>query len=252
MSSPSSTYSTLSDGQQILIRHLSSKDIPRIREMHVRTVLMFDPFDRTNDHPQNSILGLNLPNSFYQQLLFHPTRLCLVAVPFSSSPSLHHTVENHGEPVAFISAALHNPTNDLSISLRSSTTTLKSRRSASEDAVEMHVLTIGVSPAFRRQHLATRLLKEAVRAIQTQARVAAQTPVIAQCSLDNIVEEDEDAESEIWGKEMKVTVHLPVADEEGRKFWEGIGLTEQGEVKLPNARAGPWRESMRVTGRVAA
>lgn len=205
-----------------------------------------------NSHPQSSILGLNLPSSFYQQLLLHPTRLCLVAVPFSSSPSLHHTVENHGEPVAFITTALHVPTNDLSLSLRSTTTSLKSRRSASENAVEMHVLTIGVSPAFRRQHLATRLLKEAVRAIQTQARVAAQMPVVAQCSLDNVVEDDEDAESEVWGKEMNVTVHLPAADGEGRKFWEGIGLKEQGGVRLPDARAGPWRDSVRVTGRVAA
>lgn len=112
----------------------------------------------------------------------------------------------------------------------------------------MHVLTIGVLPAFRRQHLATRLLKEAVRAIQTQAHVAAHMPVIAQCSLDNVVEEDEDAESEFWGKEMSVTVHLPAADEEGRKFWEGIGLTEQGGVRLPDARAGPWRDGEEEKG----
>ena len=156
-------------------------------------------------------MGLNLPNIFYHQLLVHPTRLCLVAVPFSSSPSLHHTVEKHGEPVAFISAALHVPTNDLSISLQPSTTTLKSRRSASESSVEMHVLTIGVSPVFRRQHLATRLLKAAVRAIQSQARVAAHMPVFSQCSLDssNSTEDDEDVDSEVWGKEMKVTVQVP-------------------------------------------
>lgn len=176
----------------------------------------------------------------------------MVAVPFSSSPSMHHTVENHGEPVAFISAALHVPTNDLSISLQPSTTTLKSRRSASENAVEMHVLTIGVSPAFRRQHLATRLLKAAVRAIQTQARVAAHMPVFAQCSLDATEEDDEDAEHEVWGKEMKVTVHVPARDEQGRKFWEGIGLTEEEEVRVPNARAGPWRDSIRVAGHIAA
>ncbi|KAF9467363.1 acyl-CoA N-acyltransferase [Collybia nuda] len=64
----------------IVIRPLTSTDVPKVRELH------------------SMVLPVAYPSSFFTQLLLLPARVCLVAHE-SSSP---------GEPVAFISASIRD------------------------------------------------------------------------------------------------------------------------------------------------
>ncbi|THH19964.1 hypothetical protein EW146_g1324 [Bondarzewia mesenterica] len=212
MSSPSSPlYSPVSLDGDFTIRHLSSADIPRVRELH------------------SALFPLPLPTSFFQQLLVHDTRLCLVAVPTTSNI-----------PVAFISAALHVTTNDLTIS------------GAKSAPLEIHILTLGVAPEYRRQHLATRLLNSAIRTLRAQASLSTHLPSTFAKSHPYIRpptgSEDSDVESE--GEDTAITAHLPVNDAPARAFWKHVGLEEESTAGEPPRISG-WRELVRMGGHIS-
>ncbi|KAF8637958.1 hypothetical protein AX16_010591 [Volvariella volvacea WC 439] len=65
----------------IVIRPMTSADVPRVRELH------------------STILPVAYPSSFFLQMLFLPGRICLVA---------HHR-SNPNNPVGFVSASIQEP-----------------------------------------------------------------------------------------------------------------------------------------------
>ncbi|KAJ7188525.1 acyl-CoA N-acyltransferase [Mycena filopes] len=74
-----------------------------------------------------TLLEVRYPPSFFLHLLLQPSRRCLVA-------------RHHGQPVAFVSAALH-PGN------------------------RIEILTLGVLPAFQQRRLGTRLVHSVVESL---------------------------------------------------------------------------------------
>ncbi|KAI0314143.1 hypothetical protein OF83DRAFT_470993 [Amylostereum chailletii] len=195
---------------KFLIRSLTSADIPAVRALHASTLPNLSP----------------LPSSFFTQLITHPTRICLLAFPFASptvspapAPIASPTVSPAPAPIAFISASLQIPTSDLSPTR------------APADA-QITVLTLGVAPAYRRQHLATRLVHGAIQALRSQARSAPQVPT------GHLLSSKPVSSSSGLGTSTRAQtrVHATMADgADGaeRAFWtRGVGLV-QGTVREP-------------------
>jgi len=129
MSSPTSSILSLSDNFEI--RALNSKDIKKVYDLHAST------------------LPIKYNHSFFRQLLFHPSRICLLAHP-SSNPET---------PVAFISASITIPSLDLH------THPKKSYQS------DVQILTLGVLPEYRRNGIARQLVRTAVQSLQGSTRL---------------------------------------------------------------------------------
>ncbi|KAF7362092.1 Structure-specific endonuclease subunit SLX1 [Mycena venus] len=111
---------------QFALSPIRSHEIPAVMQLH------------------SALLPISYPRSFFLHLLIQPTRLCLVA-------------RNDGDPVAFISAAMH-------------------------PGQRIEILTLGVLPPFQQHRLATRLVHAVIDAL---ASTAAVVTVFAQVSVSN-------------------------------------------------------------------
>jgi len=129
MSSPTSSILSLSDNFEI--RALNSRDIKKVSDLHADT------------------LPITYSHSFFRKLLFHPSRICLLAYP-SSNPKT---------PVAFITASITIPSHDLR------TDPKKSYQS------DVQILTLGVLPEYRRNGIARQLVRAAVQSLQGSTRL---------------------------------------------------------------------------------
>ncbi|KAA1472972.1 hypothetical protein DENSPDRAFT_839380 [Dentipellis sp. KUC8613] len=235
MSAPASPLSP-SAADAYTIRPLTAADIPAVRELHTTLLHLPRP----------------LPLTFFHQTLFHPSRICLIAVP-SPSPSSSPTAQNQ-EPLAFITAALQRPTTDL----------------ARAPAPELHILTLGVRPALRRRGLATRLVRAAAAALQP-ARVpawgsalkgttdsalsdAAGSALEGAAGSDSEADSESESDSEASLKSVRVRVAAQYAanDALAAAFWEGVGVGVGSAAGYGKEAAGLWRVgSVRVEGCLA-
>lgn len=148
--------------------------------------------------------------AFFHQFLTHPTHLCLIA-----------TLPSSNKPVACIAVAVHVPTSDLT-----------SKR-ASPPPVEVHVLALGVLPAFRRHGLATRLLHTATANLRALAATAPQLP----------------SKHTTARSGTRICSDVARADGDARAFWKHVGLLEE-EKAAPWAVG--WRDTVSVAGPVAS
>jgi len=177
--------------EELVIRPLTSADIQSVRALHTE-------------------LAPSLPAlrpTFFHQLLTHPTHLGLIA-----------TLPSSDKPIACIAAALHVPTSDLT------------SRSA-PSPFEVHVLALGVLPAFRRHGLATRLVRTAatsLRALSTNAPQVPTTLITAQSP-------------------TRVCVDVARADGNARAFWTHVGVREEGLPRREPWSVG-WRDVVSVAG----
>ena len=200
--------------EELVIRPLTSADIQSVRALHVRpspprtrtrTIQLTSSFS-----PQTE-LAPSLPAlrpTFFHQLLTHPTHLGLIA-----------TLPSSDKPIACIAAALHVPTSDLT------------SRSASPPPFEVHVLALGVLPAFRRHGLATRLVRTAAASLRTLSTNAPQVPttlITAQSP-------------------TRVCVDVARADGNARAFWTHVGVREEGLSRREPWSVG-WRDVVSVAG----
>ena len=155
--------------------------------------------------------------AFFHQFLTHPTHLCLVA-----------TLPSSNKPVACIAAAVHVPTSDL---------TPKLARPRPPPPVEVHVLALGVLPAFRRRGLATRLLHTASANLRALAATAPQLP---------------SARTTVRAG-TRVYSDVARADDCARAFWKHVGMREE-ENAAPHREswAVGWRDIVGVAGPIAS
>ncbi|KAI9453140.1 hypothetical protein BJY52DRAFT_1418407 [Lactarius psammicola] len=187
----SSAQSAQWSAEQLVIRTLTSSDVQSIRALHAELV------------PSAPALR----PAFFHQFLTHPTHLCLIA-----------TLPSSNKPVACIAATVHVPTSDLS------------PKRASPPPVEVHVLALGVLPAFRRHGLATRLLHTASANLRALAANAPQLP-------------------SKHGAGTRICSDVARADDSARAFWKHVGLLEE-EKAAPWAVG--WRDTVSVTGAIAS
>ncbi|KAI9442716.1 hypothetical protein H4582DRAFT_1306831 [Lactarius indigo] len=173
--------------EQFVIRTLNSSDVQNLRALHTELV------------PSAPALR----PAFFHQFLTHPTHLCLIATQPSSN-----------KPVACIAVSVHVPTSDLT----TSRTTLP--------PVEVHVLALGVLPAFRRRGLATRLLHTATTHLRALAATAPQLP------------------SKHARASTKICSDVSRADSTARAFWKHVGLLEEEKV-APHHESWSWRLARR-------
>lgn len=147
--------------------------------------------------------------TFFHQLLTHQTHLCLIA-----------TLPSSDKPVACIAAALHVLTSDLT------------PRGAALPPVEVHVLALGVLPAYRRRGLATRLVRSAAASLRVLAANAPQVP------------------TSLTYKQSPTRVCVDVARTDGsaRAFWDHVGMREQETASRREAWSVGWRDVISVAG----
>ncbi|KAH9963758.1 acyl-CoA N-acyltransferase [Russula dissimulans] len=179
--------------EEFVIRPLNSADIQNVRALHAELA------------PSSPALR----PTFFHQLLTHQTHLCLIA-----------TLPSSDKPVACIATALHVSTSDLT------------SRAAPPPPIEVHVLALGVLPAFRRRRLATRLLRTAAAALRVLAAKAPQVP------------------TSLVTAQAPTRVHASVAraDESARAFWSHVGMREE---ESPFFQREPWIVGWRDTVSVA-
>ncbi|PFH52045.1 hypothetical protein AMATHDRAFT_79965 [Amanita thiersii Skay4041] len=126
---------TLPLHDDIVVRPITSLDIPTVREIHSDT------------------LPISYPVSFFLQLLVLPARLCLIAHPRSNPANI----------VGFISAVLQPQTNSdgcLSSAPPSHPTTLEAGDLGNRLRVpRIEILTLGVLPAYQQRGLARHLVQ---------------------------------------------------------------------------------------------
>lgn len=184
--------------EQFVIRTLNSSDVQNVRALHTELV------------PSAPALR----PAFFHQFLTHPTHLCLIA-----------TLPSSNKPVACIAVSVHVATSDLT-----------TKRTALPP-VEVHVLALGVLPAFRRGGLATRLLYTATAHLRALATQAPQLP------------------SKHTTACASTRVHSDVsrADSTARAFWKHVGLLEEEKVAPHHESwAGGWRDVVSVAGPIAS
>ncbi|KAJ7668440.1 acyl-CoA N-acyltransferase [Mycena polygramma] len=116
----------MADDPELALSPMHSHDIPAVMQLH------------------SALLPVPYPFSFFLHLTLQPTRLCLVA-------------RSRGDPVAFISAALHR-------------------------GHGIEILTLGVHPTFQQRRLATRLVYAVAAALD---RKTAAATVFAHVSASN-------------------------------------------------------------------
>ena len=132
----------------ILIKTLSSQDIPEVQELHVSLVLRSGHSHiLIQSHPKAKILPMKYPSSFFTQLLVLPARTCFVAYR-RCQPNV---------PIAFISAVTRQPAsrhNDFVMNHLSP----DSSRILDLTKPFLEILTLGVLPAYQHCGLARRLI----------------------------------------------------------------------------------------------
>lgn len=127
------------------IRPMHSRDILSVQQLHVR--IGFSAHSLQFIPHQAALLPVPYALSFFLHLLVQPTRVCLVAL-----------APDKGNPVAFISAAMHP-----------------------EQRIE--ILTLGVLATFRHCKIATRLVHTVIDTLAGSAATAVDsTTVFAQVS----------------------------------------------------------------------
>jgi ribosomal protein S18 acetylase RimI-like enzyme len=150
--------------------------------------------------------------TFFHQLLTSQTHLCLIA-----------TLPSSDKPVACIAAALHILTSDLTA------------RGAPPPPVEVHVLALGVLPAYRRRGLATRLLATAAASLRVLAASAPQVPTSLR----------------LKQHPTRVCADVARADGSAIAFWNHVGMREQETASRREAWSiGGWRDVISVAGPV--
>lgn len=197
-SSVSSAQSAHWSAEQFVIRSLNSSDIESLRGLHAELM------------PSAPTLR---PVSFYQ-FLTHPTHLCLVA-----------TLPTSNKPIACIAASIRVATSDLA------------QNGAPPPPIEVHVLALGVLPAFRRRGLATRLLKTISVHLRALAANAPQVPRAYSTACTG----------------TRVCSDVSRADSSGRAFWKHVGLLEE-ESTAPHQESWgvEWRDVVSVAGPIAS
>ncbi|KAF8971027.1 acyl-CoA N-acyltransferase [Flammula alnicola] len=128
----------------VLVKPLTSRDLPKVRELH------------------SKILPVQYPASFFLQLLLIPTRACFIAYRRA-----HPTI-----PIGFISAAIQQPVSTLKcFTLESqspedhpvsSTTPLEPKATLDLNKPRLEILTLGVLPSYQQHGLARRLVQRVV------------------------------------------------------------------------------------------
>ncbi|KAH9993168.1 acyl-CoA N-acyltransferase [Russula vinacea] len=180
---------------EFIIRPLTSADIQNVRALYAELAPSFPALRPT----------------FFHQLLTHQTHLCLIA-----------TLPSSDKPVACIAAALHVLTSDLT------------SRKAPAPPVEVHVLALGVLPAYRRRGLATRLLRTAAASLRVLTANAPQVPT-----------------SLIYKQSpTRVCVDVARTDGNARAFWDHVGMREQEIATRREAWSVGWRDVISVAGPV--
>ncbi|KAF9484520.1 acyl-CoA N-acyltransferase, partial [Pholiota conissans] len=117
----------------VLIRPLTSRDLPKVRDLH------------------SKLLPVQYPTSFFLQLLLVPTRACFVAYKMA-----HPTV-----PIGFISAAIQQPVSTVRCfsSADVSTRALRDKTTLDPSRPRLEILTLGVLPSCQHRGLARRLIQ---------------------------------------------------------------------------------------------
>lgn len=190
----SSAQSTQWSAEQFVIRTLNSSDVQGLRALHAELV------------PSAPVLR----PAFFHQFLTHPTHLCLVA-----------TLPSSNKPIGCIAAAVHVATSDLT------------PKNAPPAPLEVHVLALGVHPAFRRHGLATHLLNTITANMRALAAAAPQLP-----SLSKNVHFD-----------TRICTDVARADGCARAFWKHVGLLEE---KNAAPWAAGWNDTVSVSGAIAS
>ncbi|TFK74608.1 acyl-CoA N-acyltransferase [Pluteus cervinus] len=127
----------------IVIRPMTSADVPRIRELHA------------------AVLPLSYPSAFFLQLLLLPRRICLVA---------HHR-SNPQSPIGFVSAALQEPLSARNTHQKSSTSPrlagsqLKHIPGCEPTELRIELLTLGVLPPYQQSGLGRRLVQRVIEVL---------------------------------------------------------------------------------------
>jgi GNAT superfamily N-acetyltransferase len=206
--------------EELVIRPLTSADIQSVRALHVCPGPHVIPFSLpTNDtiFPQAELAPSfpALRPTFFHQLLTHQTHLCLVATlpPSSDSPA---------PIVGCIAAALHVQTSDLT------------SRVHLPPPLEVHVLALGVLPAFRRRGLATQLLRTAADSLRALAATAPQVPTALLTPQSP----------------TRVCANVARADGNARAFWNHVGMREEEGTTPREPWTVGWRDIVSVAGPV--
>ncbi|KAF8893948.1 acyl-CoA N-acyltransferase [Infundibulicybe gibba] len=151
---PSATSWPISLSNDIVVRPLTSTDVPSVRQLH------------------SDLLLLDYPTSFFLQVLLLPARIGLVACLRSKLD----------EPIAFITASLQQTPQSDPPQLVPSTKTLASPRFRSlpgcnTDESRVEILTIGVLPEYQSHGLARLLVQHTLeRFHELQTPVKAKQP----------------------------------------------------------------------------
>ena len=153
--------------------------------------------------------------TFFHQLLTQQTHLCLIA-------TLPPTSDKPASIVGCIATALHVQTSDL-IS-----------RAQQPPPFEVHVLALGVLPAFRRRGLATRLLHTAATSLRTLAASAPQVPAALVTPQSP----------------TRVCANVARADGNARAFWSHVGMREEEGTARREPWTVGWRDVVSVAGPV--
>ncbi|KAF8499556.1 acyl-CoA N-acyltransferase [Russula emetica] len=181
---------------ELIVRPLTSADIPNVRALHAELAPSYPPLRPT----------------FFHQLLTSQTHLSLIA-----------TLPSSDKPVACIAAALHVLTSDLT------------SRTAPAPPVEVHVLALGVLPAYRRRGLATRLLRTAASSLRVLAANAPQVPTTLR----------------LKQHPTRLCADVARTDGNARAFWNHVGMHEQETASRREAWSiGSWRDVISVAGPV--
>jgi ribosomal protein S18 acetylase RimI-like enzyme len=184
--------------EQFVIRTLNSSDVQGLRALHAELV------------PSGPVLR----PAFFHQFLTHPTHLCLVV-----------TLPSSNKPVACIAAAVHVLTTDLT------------PKRAPPPPFEVHVLALGVLPAFRRRGLATRLLQKATTNLRALAATAPQLP----------------SPHATVRAGTRIVSDVARADSCARAFWKHAGLLEEEKaVPYRESWAVGWRDVVSVSSPIAS
>lgn len=151
--------------------------------------------------------------SFYQ-FLTHHTHLCLVA-----------TLPSSNKPIACIAASIRVVTSDVA------------PNGAPQPPIEVHVLALGVLPAFRQRGLATRLLKTITVNLRALAANAPQVPRACSAACTGTC----------------VCSDVSRTDSSAHAFWKHVGLLEQ-ESTAPHQEswAVGWRDVVSVLGPIVS
>ncbi|KAG2153635.1 acyl-CoA N-acyltransferase [Suillus bovinus] len=171
----------LPDG--IGIRMMRSSDMPQVRALH------------------SKLLPIAYPTAFFVQLLVQPQHMCLIAT-------------YDGKVVAFASATIetrHSNPGPLGSSGDQDITT-------GEGAPRVTLLTLGVSPEFRRQGIARRLVHEIVQRLRSSCGA----PYHESPPVPSLSKSDSNA--------VIICAEVARNNSSGQSFYSHLGMQRQLEV----------------------